>query len=361
MVLACERKIGCWRGRRPAARSAAHLPRRVAGGLGSADDRKLASQRPGNPAVRLSFWPVCVMVARLLPPGREMRDWMVGTGGSCRAAFLLRNLDVFRFRLQDFLPLVLVVIGLRVMFGRREKRRHPGMPGAIPPVPGTPTGFGSGFGTETGPRLGSEQATAPGTAWRGAQAYVLRAFAILWGIDRRHRGPVAHVEVSAVMGGCDIDLRDAVPTTDPLVIQVFAMWGGIDLRVPPGWLIQNEAGRFGGRRQHHAAPWRPRVIARQSLWRVESRSMAGIGGRYFQRAPPSARRDLHGYAVLGWGSAGPSSLEGFRPRCRRRRTVSSSSLHLPDAGISPAVPLRSARYGAACATAGSLSFGVAWA
>ncbi len=43
------------------------------------------------------------------------------------------------------------------------------------------------------------------------------------------------------MGGCDIDLREAMPTSDPMVIQVFAMWGGVDIRVPPGWLVQNEA------------------------------------------------------------------------------------------------------------------------
>ena len=87
----------------------------------------------------------------------------------------------------------------------------------------------------------AEPATGTGTARNGASAHVLRAFSFFWGTDRRHRGPVAHVEVSAVMGGCDIDLRDAVPSTDPLVIQVFAMWGGIDIRVPPGWEIQNEA------------------------------------------------------------------------------------------------------------------------
>lgn len=203
----------------------------------------------------LRFWPVVpIMVGTVyVVQGRETRDWILGTGWIVvGAAFLLRNLDIFRFRLQDFLPLVLVVIGLRVMFGRREKRRHPGLPGPIPPVPGMPTGFGpigdlpfpprfDPSGPRAGEASGSGHATGPGTAWGGAQAYVLRAFAILWGIDRRHRGPVAHVEVSAVMGGCDIDLRDAVPTTDPLVIQVFAMWGGIDLRVPPGWLIQNEA------------------------------------------------------------------------------------------------------------------------
>jgi hypothetical protein len=202
----------------------------------------------------LRFWPVVPILAGVLYviQGRETRDWLLGAGWmAIGTAFLLRNLGVFRFELRDFLPLILVAIGVRVMFGRREARRRTRRPGTPEPsVPPPPPAFGPmgepGFpprfdphGVHAGPAAAPGPGT--GTAWNGASAHVLRAFSFFWGTDRRHRGPVAHVEVSAVMGGCDIDLRDAVPTTDPLVIQVFAMWGGIDLRVPPGWLIQNEA------------------------------------------------------------------------------------------------------------------------
>src|SRR5688572_22258096 len=208
----------------------------------------------------LRFWPIVPILAGVLyvVQGRETRDWLLGAGWiAVGAAFLLRNLDVFHFELRDFLPLVLVAIGIRVMFGRREARRRTRSPATPdpsapppPPPPGVPPAFGpmgdhafpprfDPQGMHAGPAAGPSPRT--GTAWDGASAHVLRAFSFFWGTDRRHRGPVAHVEVSAVMGGCDIDLRDAVPTTDPLVIQVFAMWGGIDVRVPPGWLIQNEA------------------------------------------------------------------------------------------------------------------------
>lgn len=206
----------------------------------------------------LRFWPVMAILAGVLyvVQGRETRDWLLGAGWiTVGTAFLLRNLDVFHFELRDFLPLILVAIGVRVMFGRREARRKSRRPGPPdPPVPPPPPGFPPAFGPmgdhTVPPRFdppgsAAGPAASPGaragTAWNGAPAHVLRAFSFFWGTDRRHRGPVAHVEVSAVMGGCDIDLRDAVPSTDPLVIQVFAMWGGIDLRVPPGWEIQNEA------------------------------------------------------------------------------------------------------------------------
>jgi hypothetical protein len=204
----------------------------------------------------LRFWPIVpILVGGVyIVQGRETRDWVVGTGWlTVGAAFLLRNLGVFTFRLSDFVPLILVAIGLRFMFGRRDRprRRWPGMPDATQPPPptGVPPGFGPMGDLGFPPRFESQPiggATPAGGAWSGAppgtaSPHVLRLFAILWGTDRRHHGPLAHVEVSAVMGGCDVDLRDATPTSDPLVVQVFAMWGGIDIRVPPGWLVQNEA------------------------------------------------------------------------------------------------------------------------
>jgi hypothetical protein len=47
-------------------------------------------------------------------------------------------------------------------------------------------------------------------------------------------------DLTAIMGGCEIDLRDAsiAPNTQA-VIDVFAFWGGIDLKVPEDWIIIN--------------------------------------------------------------------------------------------------------------------------
>src|SRR5215831_19331389 len=47
-------------------------------------------------------------------------------------------------------------------------------------------------------------------------------------------------DVSAVMGGVQIDLRNAVPAGPEVPLDVFAWWGGIDLTIPPDWRVVTE-------------------------------------------------------------------------------------------------------------------------
>lgn len=46
-------------------------------------------------------------------------------------------------------------------------------------------------------------------------------------------------DVVAVMAGCEINLAAAKMTKDA-VIDVLAFWGGIDIRVPRGWRVEND-------------------------------------------------------------------------------------------------------------------------
>jgi cell wall-active antibiotic response 4TMS protein YvqF len=228
----------------------------------------------------LKFWPLVPMLVGLayVAQAQEARDWLLGAGWlSVGTAFLLRNLGVFHFRLTDFLPLVLVAVGLKFILGRSRRKGPPpsdvhAIPG-VPPVPPAPDA-GASHARFHGP--------FPGGAWypgwgpfEGAAngtGVPVRVFAFFWGADRRVRGPMSHAEVSAVMGGCDLDLRDAVPTSDPVIVQVFAMWGGIDVRVPPDWLVQNEAWPIlGGVVDNTQTPMQP-------TRRVILRGMAFMGG-----------------------------------------------------------------------------------
>lgn len=69
----------------------------------------------------------------------------------------------------------------------------------------------------------------------------LGSFAFLSGVERKvvsdeFRGG----ELTAVAGGCNIDLRGAKPVPGGAVLDVFVWWGGIDLIVPDHWRVVNE-------------------------------------------------------------------------------------------------------------------------
>jgi len=65
------------------------------------------------------------------------------------------------------------------------------------------------------------------------------AMAIMGGVARRSNSQTFQgADLTAVMGGCEIDLRHAsiAPGTEA-VIEVFAIWGGIEIKVPEDWTV----------------------------------------------------------------------------------------------------------------------------
>jgi hypothetical protein len=81
----------------------------------------------------------------------------------------------------------------------------------------------------------------PGTGRAADGMNRFSSLAVMGGAARRSNSPAFEgADLTAIMGGCDIDLRDAsiAPNTDA-IIDVFAFWGGIDLKVPEDCTVVN--------------------------------------------------------------------------------------------------------------------------
>ena len=182
----------------------------------------------------MRFWPLIPMLvgAAYIVQGREAASGRSGPRGSRRHRLPAANLGVFHVR-PDRLPAAdagggrpeghLQAAATAPATTGRACRTRPG----LPPAPGAPPPFTTLARRRSAgvPLAGRGRADARGRPWprrpaarrrrravlerrRAARPQaggpqIVRLFAILWGADRRVRGPVSHVEVSAMMGGCD--------------------------------------------------------------------------------------------------------------------------------------------------------------
>jgi hypothetical protein len=72
---------------------------------------------------------------------------------------------------------------------------------------------------------------------------MLSEIAIWAGKQRRSVSPnFRHADLTAIMGGIELDLRGASTSTGEAVIDLFVMWGGIEIWVPPDWAVSNQVG-----------------------------------------------------------------------------------------------------------------------
>lgn len=151
----------------------------------------------------LQYWPAGLVAVGLL------KLWQVRAGqGIVGGLFLvalgswmlLERIVAIQIRLHDVWPLLFVFLGGYMVW----------------------KGFG---GTRRHRRADSD-------------AYI-SGLAIMAGIVRGNNSPAFEGgDLTAIMGGCEIDLREAsiAPGTEA-VFDVFAFWGGIEIRVPEDWTV----------------------------------------------------------------------------------------------------------------------------
>jgi predicted membrane protein len=141
-----------------------------------------------------TWWPAIVILAGILTFAANPRHWPVALIITLAGvAWLLSNLDIVD--LGDIIfPAVIILIGILVIFGR-----------------------GLGTRTEAGDSVNS--------------------FNMFSGSEiASHSKEFKGGSVTAIFGGAEVDLRDAMPVADAR-LDVFTAFGGVEIRVPEGWQV----------------------------------------------------------------------------------------------------------------------------
>lgn len=154
-----------------------------------------------------------------------------------------------------FWPVLLMGLGLSVLFNSR--RDHARV--AAPPTP-----MGDGSVAE------GEQANPPPDGRVDASAS-FREIAVLAGIERRNISQTFRGgEITAVMGGVEIDLRECRMGDGEAYIDVFVLMGGVELRIPRDWTVESRVTAFlagaDDRSEPPAGPGTKRLVIRGTVF-----------------------------------------------------------------------------------------------
>jgi Domain of unknown function (DUF5668) len=197
------------------------------------------------------FWPVAVIAAGLVKlvdstygSGRVMGGIMVGVG----AIFLGNTLGFFDVTIGELWPLFLIGLGL-MMLGNRVW--GPSFPG--------PGHWDKGHWDKGQWDKGTwnKGTWNKGTGADATGSYsTLNEVAIFGGGKRKVTSQdFKGGELTAIFGGFEVDLRYAGMTGDSAVLEINAIFGGAEVRIPDTWTaVVKGVGIFGGYGDESAAP-----------------------------------------------------------------------------------------------------------
>jgi predicted membrane protein len=156
------------------------------------------------------FWPVILIgvgAAHLAEPGRQQWGaFLMLVGG----LFLLDSLNIMHFHWAELWPVVIIGVGGMMIWnsivGQRRRQDQPDT------------------------------------------ANTMNAHAVFSGIERRITAKDFRFgRVSAIFGGVELDFRDADIEGDTAELEVNAIFGGAEIRVPDNWRIESQSQIvFGG-------------------------------------------------------------------------------------------------------------------
>jgi predicted membrane protein len=162
------------------------------------------------------FWPLIPMgigAAHMAEPGKRVWGGFVVLVG---ALFLLDSLGVMHFRWDQLWPLAIIGVGGLMIWNSLETQRR-------------------------------RRSSATTTSTSNSES-AMNAHAIFGGIERRITvQDFKFGRVSAVFGGVELDFHEAEMEGDTAELEVNAIFGGAELRVPEHWRVeaQNQT-IFGG-------------------------------------------------------------------------------------------------------------------
>lgn len=173
--------------------------------------------------------------------------------------FLLHNLGLHQFEFWSLWPAGLMLLGLSKVFsGRHDERtfgwimlfigsvffaRHTlGLDvslGRFWPVILIIVGISITMRAIMGPRAPRPSKDTSDSA------STVNERAFVGGISRKNNSQSFQGgELTAVMGGCEIDLREARMAGPTAVIDCFTMWGGLVIQIPPDWAVDPQVSVF---------------------------------------------------------------------------------------------------------------------
>jgi hypothetical protein len=176
----------------------------------------------------LRFWPVLLIAAGVFKLAESRGDYRAGSGifwivvGSF---FLLGSLHIV-ITARDFWPIVLIGFGSLMLWRSHMAKRERESGGNVGSA-----NLNEGSAGDTAEDSREEPAASSNS--------ILTATAILSGVVRRNNSPdFRGGDATAIMGGCEINLRAAnITAPHEATLEVFAMWGGIVIKVPPDWTV----------------------------------------------------------------------------------------------------------------------------
>ncbi|MFZ0591567.1 MAG: DUF5668 domain-containing protein [Bryobacteraceae bacterium] len=159
------------------------------------------------------FWPLALVIAGIVKvslrsPGRQVEGWvLIGIG----LLFLASSLGLLRIAPHLLWPAILIGVGITLLF---RSISYSGDSGGYQ--------LHAPFEGENFAMFGGAELNMSGQEFQGTT-------------------------VTAVFGGYNLDLRKSVMKSDKAIVEATAVFGGIELRVPPTWnVVMQGAPIFGG-------------------------------------------------------------------------------------------------------------------